>query len=260
MSKEQEIRDFILSLGVDDVGFADIRDYKSPRTDDVMAFLSGGKSIIVLACKVLSNCESSHWSTALYGYNILKEFLESTSYRVARFLETHYDANVAVIPYAFPFEFHMEKGAVAEFSHEHAAVAAGLGTFGRNNLVLHPKFGTRVNFISIITDLELQPSPKPEKDICLHCDLCVKNCPAHALDREGRTDYEKCSANSLPYGHKNVIGFWLEVLQSPPERQKELFISERYFRLAQAQYMGNQYMCFNCMKSCPIGKNAHKDI
>lgn len=254
MSREKEIRDFVLSLGVDDVGFADIHDYKSPKTDDVTTFLDGGKTIIVLASKVLSSCESSHWSTALYGYNILKEFLESSSYRVARFLETQYDAKVAVIPHAFPFEFHIEKGPVAEFSHQYAAVAAGLGTFGRNNLVLHPKFGTRVNFISIITDLVLQPSPKPAKDVCLHCDLCVRNCPAHALDEEGHTDYEKCSANSLPYSHKNVISFWLEVLQSPPARQKELFISERYFRLDQAKLMGNQYMCFNCMKSCPVGK------
>jgi epoxyqueuosine reductase len=259
MTREQEIRDFILNLGVDDVGFADIREYNSPKSDDVTTFLKEGKSIIVLACKVLSSCESEHWSVALNGYNTLKAFLSSASYRTARFLETQYNAKVAVIPHTFPSEFHLNQGVAAEFSHRHAAVAAGLGTFGRNNLVLHPKFGTRVNFTSIITDLVLQPSPKPEKDICIHCNICVKNCPVHALDEEGCTDYRKCSANSLPYGDMEAIRFWLEVLQSPPERQKELFTSARYLRLRQAHQQGNQYMCFNCMKSCPVGVGKSMD-
>lgn len=253
MSKEQEIRDFVLDLGVDDVGFADIHDYNSPKSDDIDTFMENGKSIIVLACKVLSSCESNHWSTALNGYSGLKEFLGAASYRVARFLETQYNAKVVVIPHTYPFEVRLSKGPVAEFSHRHAAVAAGLGTFGRNNLVLHPKFGTRVNFVSIITDLELQPSPKPVKDVCLNCNICVKNCPVHALDEKGCTNYQKCSANSLPYGDMEAIRFWLEVLQSPLEKQKELLISDRYLHLRQAQHLGNQYMCFNCMKSCPVG-------
>lgn len=253
MSKEQELRDFVLSLGVDDMGIADLHDYHSPKSAEVTTFLQGGKSIIVLACKVLSSCESEHWSVALNGYSILKDFLAASSYRVARFLETQYGAKVAVIPHTFPFDIHLTKAVAAEFSHRHAAVAAGLGTWGRNNLVLHPKFGTRVNFVSLITDLELQPSPKLQQDVCLHCNLCVRNCPGHALDKEGCTDFQKCSPHSLPYGDMAAISFWLEALQSSPEKQKAMFISERYLKLRQAAHLGNQYMCFNCMKSCPVG-------
>ena len=253
MSKEEEIKNFIISLGVDDVGFADICEYNSPLSDDAATFLEGGRSIIVLASKVLSSCESSHWSVGVNGYQVLEEFLGAATYRTARFLETKYDARVAVLPHSFPFEMRIAKPAVAEFSQRHAAVAAGLGSLGRNNLVIHPKFGARVNFSSIITDLELQPSPKPQNDVCLHCGICVKNCPVHALDEEGRTDVRKCMSNCLPNGDVGSIRFWLEVLQSPPEKQKELLLSERYLRLRQARHLGNQYMCFNCIKSCPIG-------
>ena len=253
MSKEEEIKNFIICLGVDDVGFADICEYNSPLSDDAATFLEGGRSIIVLASKVLSSCESGHWSIGVNGYQVLEEFLGAATYRAARFLETKYDARVAVLPHSFPFELRIAKPAVAEFSQRHAAVAAGLGSLGRNNLVIHPKFGARVNFSSIITDLELQPSPKPQNDVCLHCGICVKNCPVHALDEEGRTDVRKCMSNCLPYGDAGSIRLWLEVLQSPPEKQKELLLSERYLRLRQARHLGNQYMCFNCIKSCPIG-------
>lgn len=250
---EKEIRDFILGQGVDDVGFARAGDYHSPKSDEVVKFLPGAKAIVVLAFRVLSSCESPSWSAALNGYMDLGAFARSASYRTARFLESRYGAKVAGLPIAYPFEFRHDRRAVAEFSQRHAAVAAGLGTFGRHNLVVHPRFGTRVNFASIITDLELEPTPPSGEDFCLHCDLCVESCPGRALDEEGRTDVMKCMKNSQPYGLGADIGFWSEFAAGTPAEQQELLRSERYARLHQAAHLGNQYMCFNCMKSCPVG-------
>jgi epoxyqueuosine reductase QueG len=250
---EKEIRDFILNLGVDDVGFARAADYSSPKSDPIAKFLPDARSIIVLAFRVLSSCESPSWSAALSGYMDLGAFARSASYRIARFLEGRYGARVAGMPIAYPFEMRYDRRAVAEFSQRHAAVAAGLGTFGRHNLVVHRRFGTRVNFASIVTDLELAPTPRSGEDFCLRCNLCVENCPAGALDEAGRTDVMKCMKNSQPYGLGADIGFWTEFAGGTPEEQKELLRSERYARLRQAAHLGNQYMCFNCMKSCPVG-------
>lgn len=250
---EQELRQFILGLGVDDVGFAPAADYNSPKSYEIAKFLPDAKSIIVLAYRVLSSCESPSWSAALNGYLDLGAFARSTSYRVARFLESSFNAKVANMPLAYPFEFHNDRRALADFSQRHAAVAAGLGAFGRHNLVIHPRFGTRVNFTSIITNLELEPSPRSAEDLCIHCNLCVENCPGQALADEGKTDIMKCMKNSLPYGLGADIGFWTQFTDSPPAEQKELLRSERYARLRQAAHIGNQYMCFNCIKSCPIG-------
>ncbi|MDR3560032.1 MAG: 4Fe-4S binding protein [Negativicutes bacterium] len=250
---EREIREFILSLGIDDVGFARVADYNSPKSFEIVKFLPDAKSIIVLAFKVLSSCESPSWSAALNGYLDLGSFGRSTTYRVARFLENKFGAKVANMPLSYPFEFHNDRRAIADFSQRHAAVAAGLGTFGRHNLVIHPRFGTRVNFVSIVTSLELEPSPRPDEDFCLHCNLCVENCPGGALDDEGKTDIMKCMKHSQPYGLGGDIAFWTQFAASSPDEQKELFQSERYARLRQAAHIGNQYMCFNCMKSCPVG-------
>jgi epoxyqueuosine reductase len=250
---EESIREFILGLGVDDVGFARAADYKSPKSYELTQFLPDANSIIVLAYRVLSSCESPSWSVALNGYLDLGAFARSTGYRIARFLENNYGAKVANMPLATPFEFRHDRRAVAEFSQRHAAVAAGLGSFGRHNLVIHPRFGTRVNFTSIVTDLRLEPSPSGPGDPCLHCDLCVANCPGGALDEAGKTDIMKCMKHSLPYGLGGDIAFWAEFAASPPEKQQELVRSERYARLRQASHLGNQYMCFNCLKSCPVG-------
>lgn len=251
---QNKIREFILNLGVDDVGFASTVDYISLKSYEITKFLPDAKSIIVLAYRVLSSCESSSWSVALNGYLDLGAFARSSSYRVARYLENNYCAKVATMPLSYPFEIHSDRRAIADFSQRHAAVAAGLGTFGRHNLVIHPRFGTRVNFVSIITNLDLMPSPKSDADLCVHCNLCVKNCPGRALDDEGKTDLMKCMKNSLPYGLGADIAFWTQFISSSQEDQKEMFRSEQYPRLRQAAYLGNQYMCFNCLKSCPVGK------
>lgn len=251
---EKVIGEFVLQQGIDDVGFARAEDYQSPQSYAITKFLPDAKSIIVLVFKVLSSCESPSKSVALNGYLDLGEFARVSGYRVARFLESEFGAKVANIPLAQPFEFHQDRKAIADFSHRHAAIAAGLGSFGRHNLIIHPQFGTRVNFTSIVTNLDLQPSPKCDEELCSNCNLCVENCPGKALEEAGKTDVMKCMKHSLPYGIGADIGFWVQLLGSSPEQQKEMLMSEQYARLRQAIHLGNQYQCFNCMKICPVGR------
>jgi len=52
---EEKIKEYILKLGVDDVGFANVDDYKSPKSYEIIKFLLDAKSIIVLAFWVLSS-------------------------------------------------------------------------------------------------------------------------------------------------------------------------------------------------------------
>lgn len=255
---ESEIREFILNAGADDVGFARAVDYDSPRSFEITKFVPDAESIIVMAFKVLNSCQSPSLSVALNGYLDLVEFARSISYSVARFLESKLGAAVAAIPLSYPYEIHNDRKALADFSHRHAAVAAGLGSFGRHNLVVHPRFGTRVCFLSIVTNLALQPTPRLSEDLCIHCDLCVKNCPGGALDDAGRTDLMKCMKHSLPYGIGADIGFWAKLLGSSPEGQREMLTDEQYARLRQSLVLGNQYQCFNCMKSCPVGQSTKR--
>ncbi|MRR08051.1 MAG: epoxyqueuosine reductase, partial [Deltaproteobacteria bacterium] len=55
---KEVIRNFILSLGVDDVGFASADDYQSPRTPSIESLFPGARAMIVMAFRELSACES----------------------------------------------------------------------------------------------------------------------------------------------------------------------------------------------------------
>ena len=68
-------------------------------------------------------------------------------------------------------------------SLKHMAQAAGLGTIGRNSLLITPQYGSLVWLGGILTELELTPDPLPEP-LCSNCNLCVEACPVHALDGE----------------------------------------------------------------------------
>ncbi|NLU50898.1 MAG: epoxyqueuosine reductase [Syntrophomonadaceae bacterium] len=251
---KQTIRQFALSLGIDDVGFAAVADYNSPRSPKIETISPDIKSIIVLVYKELSSCASADKDIAMSGRQALYDFARTTNYRVARYLESQYHANTFPVPPAQPFAMLKETGgAVGQVSLRHAAKAAGLGVFGRHNLIIHPRFGTRVLFSAVLTDLDLLSDPPLTDELCNDCNLCVEECPARALDEEGKTDVNKCFRTCQPYGLGGNIAFWKNVLAASPEEQKRMMGSVEYWRLYQSILVGNQYYCFNCLSVCPIG-------
>jgi len=76
-----------------------------------------------------------------------------------------------------------------------AAVMAGLGIIGRNNLVITPVFGPRVRFralwVDFDTELPIRAACEPPCDVCDH--PCETRCPQDALD-EGRYSRDRCLA------------------------------------------------------------------
>src|SRR5512135_1024288 len=124
------IRNFVLSLGVDDVGFASVDDYKSPRSPAVESLFPGARSIIVMAFRELSACESPSPQLAMNARLDLMEFTRSACYRVARYVETELGSPTVTVPISYPMDFATpQKIGLAEVSLRHAAVSAGLGAF-----------------------------------------------------------------------------------------------------------------------------------
>ena len=253
-SMKEEIRHYALNLGIDDIGFAKTADYHSSKSFELRRFMPSSKTIIVMVHKELTSCESPSSTIAMNGRLDLNSFQRSCSYRLARFIEDRFNGKVASLPYSIPMELAQDRLGLADFSQRHAAVAAGLGVLGRHNLLLHPRFGTRVAITSLLTDLVIPEDPKLEEALCINCNLCVTNCPAHALDEAGKTDVPKCVANSQPYGMRSNIVFWKKFAAGSPEEQKEMIGSKEFRRINQASSIGMQYYCFNCMMVCPVGK------
>jgi epoxyqueuosine reductase len=218
---KEEIRNFGLALGADAVGFASIRDYRSARCPDPNTILEGVKS-------------------------------QKNAYLMARHVETKYGKKAAPVLFSYPLNMGPGvMGMIGDLSLRHAAVAAGLGVFGRHNLVIHPKFGSRIVFTAVLTQLPLDSDPPVTEELCNSCGICVDACPAKALDEEGRTDQMKCLRISQPFGIGGAIGYIRKFLAASPEDQKKLLMDPQFLSLYQASFIGFQYNCFRCLASCP---------
>jgi epoxyqueuosine reductase len=252
-----KIKKFVLDLGVDDVGFGSVSDYDSPLSPKIETIFPKAKTLIVMAFKELSNCESDNMRIAMGGRLDVMEFMRSCNYKLSRFLEREFKGKTMSTPLSYPLNMmtpEAKYGLVADFSQRHAAIAAGLGNWGRHNLVIHPQLGSRVLFSTVLSDLEIQPDPLVKDDLCLHCNICVENCPGRALDEEGKTNEFKCMKYSQPFGLARNIKFWMKFIDSGPDEQKNMMISPEYMSLYQSAFIGFQYHCFNCYMLCPVNQ------
>lgn len=256
-SMKETIREFALGLGVDDVGFAAVSDYDSPRTKKIDEIFPDAKSMVIMVMREMSHCESPNPQIAMSGRLDIIEFGRHCTFLLGRFVETKCGGKAMSIPLSYPLEMDPANGmgVIADISYRHAAVAAGLGAFGRHNLVIHPLLGSRIVFCGILTNLEIASDAPCGENPCINCDICVTSCPTGALQEEGRTDALKCLKHSQPYGLAKSIGFWNKFVKNTQEEQGKMFFTKDFWQMYQAQFIGFQYFCFKCFSVCPAGKN-----
>ncbi len=117
------------------------------------------------------------------------------------------------------------------------AVEAGLGQFGRNGLLINPKYGQRVRICKVFTDLPLKPDKPVDFGVtqfCRVCKKCAKSCPSqsipHETDPTWKTPWNTISNNNGTYKwYVNVetcYDYWVK----------------------------NSADCSNCIRVCPFTK------
>jgi epoxyqueuosine reductase len=112
-----------------------------------------------------------------------------------------------------------------------AAVQAGLGVRGLNNLVITRHFGPRVRFGAVFCELTLPPDKAVHDYYCVSCSLCLAACPTGALSPRG-LDRARCIAEFAP-----------DAAMAKVQRQTLEFPTP---------YTRRQ--CTACIDACPIGK------
>ena len=77
------------------------------------------------------------------------------------------------------------------------AVAAGLGFYGKNSLLISPGLGSLFVIAGLTLPFPLEPDRPPEEwvqpgAVCGSCQACREACPAGALEEPGRPDLSRC--------------------------------------------------------------------
>lgn len=141
-------------------------------------------------------------------YLTVNSLLDQYTYRLANFLNERGHPSLFVPRDGYGSIKVLMENPIAFFSHRHAALLAGLGTFGTNNMLLTPKYGPRVRFGSILTAARLPSDPLLEKQLCIRCMRCVEMCPSKALrtgDYPGElTDKKACASYSAELNERYV--------------------------------------------------------
>lgn len=91
-------------------------------------------------------------------------------------------------------------------SHKIIGRLAGLGWIGRNNLLVNPRYGSRVRYASVLTDLVL-PFDEPIEGGCGDCRACISVCPGGAIGEAAEEfDLERCKTTIDVVRKKANIG------------------------------------------------------
>lgn len=190
------------------------------------AISPGTRTVIVIGLPVLLpvlDTAPSIWYHELYG--TLNALLDQHAYRIAADLNARGFPSVPVPRDGYGSIGVLQKQPVAFFSHRHAALLAGLGSFGVNNTLLTRAYGPRVRFASIFTTAEIPPDPILEEPLCTRCMRCVEACPVGALEPcdypRGLTDKGACAARSeaLYRRHISPCGLCLRVCPIGEDRR-----------------------------------------
>lgn len=86
-----------------------------------------------------------------------------------------------------------------------AAALAGLGVFGKNNLLLVPGYGPNIRFRALLVHAPLPSSRKSGESPCDQCRRpCLGVCPERALEG-GKFDREACLRQMAKEGAGNLV-------------------------------------------------------
>lgn len=96
-------------------------------------------------------------------------------------------------------EFLEKRGykAVLGLHRKEAAVRAGLGSIGKNGLVINRQFGSWVAYQCIVTSAQLAFDSPDTTEPCGDCTKCLDACPTKALREPYRLDPQRCVTSLL---------------------------------------------------------------
>ena len=175
-----KLKSIAFSSGVSVFGIGDIDDLRSyfdflpiDQTEGLTRGISIGVRVSDTVLKGIINTPTRHY---LHHYKMLNMLLDQTSLRISLAIQNEgYNA----MPIAASQIVDWQKQ-TAHLSHKMIALRAGTGWIGRNNLLVHPEYGSRIRIATVLTDIPLK-TDTPYEGGCGECRKCISVCPVSAI-------------------------------------------------------------------------------
>jgi epoxyqueuosine reductase QueG len=230
---KSEIRSRCLRSGIPLLGFASTEAWHDPPFQPWMpeeffpdSILPGARSVIVMGMPitlpVLESSPSIHYHEL---YRTVNHFLDREGYLLSGFLNERGHQSMWIPRDGYGSMDELREDPTAFFSHRHAALLAGMGTFGVNNMLLTPEYGPRVRLVSVVTKASIPPDPMIEEELCTRCMRCVDRCPMSALEAKdypsSTTKKDRCTewSDRLRKVSKSPCGICIKVCPVGEDRR-----------------------------------------
>ena len=204
-----------------------------------VAWPDGAKTVVVIAVAHPSDQPEMDWWFGRVdppGNRVLARVVRE----LCVWIEANYDIRTTHLPY------HVEKGGT--FLKD-AAVMAGLGCIGKNNILVTPEYGPRVRLRAMTLDAVLPPTGPSSYDPCAGCDApCRRACPQKAFDNQVYT--------AEAYGQAHLPGRGGEYSRPVCNGQMQKDIDAAMEQTVEGFEDPIKVIkyCRNCEMACPVGK------
>ena len=189
------VKEFARHNGADLVGVAPVSRFENaPSRTSPAYYLSDATCVVSVGIRMGDPVvENVRRRQTVYSYlhfvnDLLFQELDALTHSIVRFIgkEGH---DAYPIPALNPYHPTLLRG---DLSHKHAAVAAGLGQIGWNNLFLSPAYGPRQVLSSVVTNAPLEEDSLFEGKLCdpVKCGYrCAKACYVQAISIEEKDEF-----------------------------------------------------------------------
>ena len=133
-----------------------------------------------LSGPILETVEGAPNQMYYFHYQRANILLDQTALKISAAIQND-GFNAFPIPASQVIDWQKQLGSL---SHREIARLAGHGVYGKNNLLVNKQFGSRVRYVTILTNIPLETG-KPKEGSCSGCNRCLDACPAKAIKDDG---------------------------------------------------------------------------
>lgn len=175
-----DLKNLAVSSGASAFGVGDVDDLRPYfdflPTDQTEGMVNGISIAVRVSDPVLKGILHAPTRHYLHHYKMLNQLLDQTCLRISLAIQQN-GFRAMPIPASQIVDWQKQ---TAHLSHKMIALRAGMGWIGRNNLLVHPDYGSRIRIATILTDAPLENDTPMEGD-CGMCRNCISACPVSAI-------------------------------------------------------------------------------